>query len=147
MRFLSEKEITASIAMFNYYMPSINIDNNNTKKLVQKIGVNGKDKELLDILNLFGQNIQEIDTSDYSYIHLNTKLQFSELSRGEKLFLVSYAAMIANKDIYIQYDIMQLTKTSLRKYYKLFKDCENINIIYDTESTHNYLKHAMQGVI
>lgn len=147
MNFICEKEITASVAMFNHYMPRIDIDNNNTKKLVQKIGVNGKDGELLKALNVLKQNIQQIDTTDYSYIHMNTKLQFSELSRGEKVFLVSYAAMIAKENIYLQYDMMQLTKTSLRKYYELFGKCKHINIVYDTDSTHNYLKYAMQGEI
>ncbi len=147
MKFVCEKEITASVVLFSHYMPRIDIDDNSTKKLVQKIGDNGKDEELIKVLNVLGQDIQQINTMDYSYVHMNTKLQFSELSRGEKVFLVSYAAMVANEDIYLQYDMMQLTKTSLRKYYELFENCEYINIIYDTTSTHNYLKYAMQGVI
>ena len=145
MKFISASEITAKISASEMYMPKIEIDKRSTKRLIQQIGILGLDNSLLDVLNCLGQNLESINTSEYSYINLGEKLQFSDLSRGEQVFLVSFASKVTNTIIYIQYDIMQLTKTSLRKYYKEFKDCNSINIIYSTQSELNYLKQAMRG--
>ena len=147
LNFIAESNVTAKISASDYYMSEINIDKSSTKKLVQQIGNKGLDKELLQVMNCLGQNIEDIKTLEYSYFHLGEKLQFSELSRGEKVFLVSYASKILGEIIYLQYDILQLTKTSLRKYYKEFKDCNSINIIYSTEIELNYLNMAMRGDI
>mgnify|MGYP003307881944 CR=1 FL=1 len=123
------------------------INKNSTRKLIERIGILGLDREALIVLNSLEQNIEILDTLDYSYVHLGEKLQFSELSRGEQVFLVSYAAKVSNILIFLQYDMLQLTKTSLRKYYREFVDCECINIIYSTQSEYNYLTMAMQGEI
>lgn len=145
MKFISASEITAKISVSEMYMPKIEIDKRSTKRLIQQIGILGLDNSLLNVLNCLGQNLESIKTSEYSYINLGEKLQFSDLSRGEQVFLVSFASKVTNTIIYIQHDIMQLTKTSLRKYYKEFKDCNSINIIYSTQSELNYLKQAMRG--
>lgn len=145
MNFIAECNVTAKISASDYYMSEINIDKSSTKRLVQQIGHKGLDTELMQVMNCLGQNIENIKTLEYSYSHLGEKLQFSELSRGEKVFLVSYASKISREIIYLQYDMLQLTKTSLRKYYKEFKDCDSINIIYSTETELNYLDMAMRG--
>lgn len=147
MNWICEKEITALEAANENFMPKIEINKNSTRKLIEEIGIRGYDGEALNVLNLLGQNIEKINTLDYSYTHLGKKLQFSELSRGEQVFLISYAAKISNISIFLQYDMMQLTKTSLRKYYKEFDKCTCINIIYSTQSEYNYLRLAMQGEI
>jgi hypothetical protein len=147
MNFINEKEITSFEASSNNYMPIIDIDKTYTKKLVQTIGHNHLDDKLLADINILGQNITKISTLDYSYTHLGTELQFSELSRVERAFLVSFAAKYTGENIYLKYDILQLTKTNLRKYYDMFKDCNNINIIYDEEEKKAYLECAMQGKI
>ena len=147
MKFISVADITAKEASSDNYMTKIDIDKTSTKKLVKMIASKGKDDELLSVLNVLGQDIEKIDTASYSYIHLGNDLSFSDLSRGEQVFLVSYAAKIVKEPIYLQYDIMQLTKTALRKYYDIFKDCDNIYIIYAAESELDYLTYAMQGRI
>lgn len=147
MRFIPESNITAKEVSNENFMPKIDIDKNSTHKLIQNISDLRLDNAALKLLNCLGQNIESINTKEYSYFHLKQKLQFSELSRGEQVFLVSYAAKVSNEQIYLQYDILQLTKSSLRKYYKEFKDCDNINIIYSTLGEYNYLTMAMQGEI
>lgn len=147
MDFISEKEITANIAMQDGYMPQIDIDRQATKKLVQKIGEKGLDDSALNALNVLGQHITRLDTSDYSYEHLGNRLQFSELSRGEKVFLVSLASKYTGMDLYLQHDILQLTKTNLRQYYQMFRECDFIHIIYGGEEIKNYLECAMRGEI
>lgn len=147
LNFINEKILTSELASSDNYMPVINIDKTQTKKLVQLIGKYDMDAQLLKDINVLGQNISSINTKEYSYEHLGEKLQFSDLSRGEKIFLVSLASKYANMPIYLQYDILQLTKTSLRKYYELFRDCNCVNIIYKSEDMLNYLQSIMQGEI
>lgn len=147
MNFVDERVITSADASSDNYMPVINIDKTQTKRLVQLIGKCNMDKQLLTDINILGQNISSIDTKDYSYEHLGEKLQFSDLSRGEKVFLVSLASKYTNTPIYLQYDVLQLTKTSMRKYHKLFNECNCINIIYSSEDILNYLQSVMQGEI
>lgn len=147
MKFIKRENITALESSCEHYMSKIDIDKNSTRKLVKSIATNGKDKELLDTLNTLEQNIESIDSKAYSYCHLGNELSFSELSRGEKVFLVSFASKVTGQDIYLQHDMMQLTKTALRKYYTLFKDCDNIHIVYESESDYDYLVFAMQGRI
>lgn len=145
MNFISLENITSCIAMSDYYMPVIDIDSTQTKKLIQSINKQHQDNQLLTDINILNQGIESIDILNYNYKQHDEQLQFSELSRGEKVFLVSLASKYTDTPIYLQYDILQLTKTSLRKYYSLFKDCSNINIIYDVEDTLNYLEVVMQG--
>jgi hypothetical protein len=147
MKFINEGEITSFEASSNNYMPIIDLDTTDTKRLVQTIGHNHLDDKLLTDINILEQNITRINTLDYSYTHLGTELQFSELSRGERVFLVSFAAKYTGESIYLQHDILQLTKTNLRRYYDMFRDCNNINIIYDEEEKKTYLEYAMQGKI
>lgn len=147
MILISKQKLNSRVAMSDYYMPKIDIDKTETKRLVQCIGKENLDNKLLRDLNILEQNIESIDTLAYSYIHYGNKLQFSDLSRGEKVFLVSLASKYIETDIYLQYDILQLTKTSLRKYYSLFRDCNNIHIICETDEVISYLTKVMQGEI
>ena len=45
---------------------------------------------------MLGQNIQELDTLQYSYKHLGETLSFDMLGRGEKVILISYAAKLTS---------------------------------------------------
>lgn len=147
MNIISKQKLTSKVAMSDYYMPKIDIDKTETKRLVQRIGKENLDSKLLRDINILGQNIESIDTLSYSYVHCGNKLQFSDLSRGERVFLVSLASKYTNTDIYLQYDILQLTKTSLRKYYSLFKDCNSISIVCETDEVVSYLTKVMQGEV
>lgn len=147
MKFLQEKDLTASIVGSKYYMDVIEIDKHSTKELVKKIGEANKDAEALSVLNLMGQKLEYIDTLRYEYKHFGKTLAFSELCRGEQVFLVSYAAKISGETLYLYYDMSQLTKTNLRNWYKEFKDCNNIIIIYASTSELNCLKMIMTGEI
>ncbi len=147
MKFISQSNINIQVAASDYYMPQINIDKHETKQLVQSM-LNKVDEDIiLQEINVLKQNITSIDISDYSYTHLGKRLQFSELSRGEKVFLVSLAAKYTGEIIYLQHDILQLTKTNLRKYYAMFNECNNINIICHSEEEIAYLQNVMRGVI
>lgn len=147
MRFLSVADLTASISSSDYFMTKIDIDKRNTKKLIQKIAEKGLDGEALTVLNTLGQNIEYVDTKSYTYKHLGEELAFSDLSRGEQVFLISYAAKISGETLYLQHEMKQLTKTALRKYFKEFRDCNNIIIIYASETELNYYTYVMNGRI
>ena len=147
MIFIDVRDITSEVTCSDNYMPVIDVDKTQTKRLIQSIGRYDMDNQLLTDINVLGQNIKSINTAEYSYEHFGTKLQFSDLSRGERVFLVSLASKYTNTPIYLQYDILQLTKTSMRKYYNLFKDCNIIAIIYDSEDILHYFKKIMTGDI
>lgn len=147
MNFISEEDMNTIDLVDEYYMQKIDINKDSTRRLIEKIGRMGLDDKALEVLNSLGQNIESINTWNYSYKHLGKDIQMSELCRGEQVFLVSYAAKVTGIKIFLQYDMMQLTKTSLRKYYQIFKDCDNINIVYLTQEDRDYLSMAMQGEI
>lgn len=147
MNLIEEAQISAYESSDPYFMPEIEINKNSTRRLIEKIGKLGLDDELLKVVNCLGQNIESIDTVNYSYVHLGQNLQFGELSRGEQVFTVSFASMVSHTPIYLRFDILQLTKTALRKYYEIFKECDCINIICESQPVCNYLMMAMRGEI
>ena len=145
MNFIQSSDIHLKQAVLDGYMPSIDTSKQSTRRFIQEIGKIGMDRQLLKDINILGQNITVIDTKNYSYVHLGENLSISALSRGEKVFLVSLAAKYTGKPLYLQHDITQLTGTSMRKYYNLFKDCNNINIICDYEDRTICIMKTMRG--
>lgn len=145
MNFIQSSDIHLKQAVLDGYMPSIDTSKQSTRRFIQEIGKIGMDGQLLKDINILGQNITAIDTKNYSYVHLGENLSISALSRGEKVFLVSLAAKYTGQPLYLQYDILQLTDTSLRKYYTLFKGCDNINIICESDNKKVCLDKIMKG--
>lgn len=145
MNFISSSDIHLKQAVLDGYMPTIDINKQSTRRFIQEIGKLGMDEQLLKDINILGQNITAIDTKNYSYVHLGENLSISALSRGERIFLVSLAAKYTGKPLYLQHDITQLTGASMRKYYSLFKDCDNINIICDSEDRTTCIIKTMKG--
>lgn len=131
----------------DYYMPEIDIDKTNTKRLIRNISALNMDKEAEDVVNKLGGNIENLNTKNYTYEHFNEELGLDSLSRGEALMLVSYAAVISNEQIILKYDIRQLTKTSKRIYYNQFKNNDNIIILVDNEQQAEALEMVMKGEI
>lgn len=147
MKFLNRLDITTEVISSDFYMKNIDLYRMSIKNMIKEIGKQGKDDECLKCLNILGQEIESIDTLNYEYKHLGKTLSFDCLSRGERVLLVSYASKITNTPIILYNDIMQLTKTTLRSFYNLFGNCDNITIVYKNDSELNYLELAMQGEI
>lgn len=147
MKFINEESISTLDLVSDYYMQKVDINKTDVRNMISAINTLGLDNKVLEILKGLNQNIECINTADYHYKSLGIELQLGDLSRAEKVFLVSYAAKVTGIKIFLQYDMMQLTKTSLRKYYQIFKDCDNINIVYLTQEDRDYLSMAMQGEI
>ena len=150
MRILTAKQLEDEDRNYmysEYFMPEIDINKTNAKKLIKNISALNKDKEAEDIINKFGENIENLNTKNYTYKHFNEELGLDSLSRGETLMLVSYAAVISNEQIILKYDIKQLTKTSKRIYYNEFKDDNNIIILVDNEQQAEALEMIMRGEI
>lgn len=145
MKFINEKSISTLDLVSDYCMQKVDINKTGVRNMISVINTFGLDNKVLEVLKELNPNIECINTADYHYKSLGTELQLGDLSRAEKVFLVSYAAKVTGIKIFLQYDMMQLTKTSLRKYYQIFKDCDNINIVYLTQEDRDYLSMAMQG--
>lgn len=150
MRILTTKQLEAEDGNYmysEYFMPEIDVNKTNVKKLIKNISALNKDKEAEDVVNKLGGNIENLKTSSYSYTHFNEELGIDSLSRGEALMLVSYAAVVSGEQIILKYDIKQLTKTSKRIYYNQFKDSNNIIILVDNEQQVEALGMIMRGEI
>lgn len=150
MRVVTQAELEVDNA--NYiniptYFSVIDLYKYEQRKLVKKIGELKKDKEAEIVLNMLGQNIQELDTLQYSYKHLGETLSFDMLGRGEKVILISYAAKLTGTTIYLKNDIKELTKTTKRLYYNEFKDSDNINIIVENDLGKQVLIKEFKGEI
>lgn len=150
MRILTTKQLEDEDRNYmysEYFIPEIDINKTNTKKLIKNISALNKDKEAEDIVNKLGGNIENLNTKNYTYEHFNEELGLDSLSRGEALMLVSYAAVVSGEQIILKYDIKQLTKTSKRIYYNQFKNNNNIIIIVDNEQQAEALEMVMRGEI
>lgn len=145
MKFINEESISTVDLVSDYYMQKVDINKTGIRNMINVINTLGLDNKALELLKELNPNIECINTVDYHYKSLGTELQLGDLSRAEKVFLASYAAKVTGIKIFLQYGMMQLTKTSLRKYYQIFKDCNNINIVYLTQEDRDYLSMAMQG--
>ena len=150
MRILTTKQLETEDRNYmysEYFMPEIDANKTNTRKLIKNISALNKDKEAEDAINKLGGNIENLNTKNYTYEHFNEELGLDSLSRGEALMLVSYAAVVSGEQIILKYDIKQLTKTSKRIYYNQFKDNNNIIILVDNEQQAEALEMIMKGEI
>lgn len=132
MKIFTQAEINKEYPNFvnyKYYFPTIDTFKPNAMDLIDKLSALNKDKEVEATLNILNQNLQDFNTSQKTYTHLGRHLTFYSLGRAEKVLLMSCAAKLTNTPIYLKNDIKSLTRTTLRKYYKQFKDCEYINLI------------------
>lgn len=138
MKIFTQAEINKeypNFVSYKYYFPTIDTFKPNEIDLINKLSALNKDKEVEDVLNILNQNLQDLNTSQKTYTHLGRHLTFYSLGRAEKVLLMSCAAKLTNTPIYLKNDIKSLTKTTLRKYYKQFKDCDYINLIVENNDS------------
>lgn len=91
-------------------------------------------QELLELLNsVNNQGIEDINVSTYSYYRKGKWLGFADLCTAERVFLVSYFADLTKRHIYINGDISLLTRKTLCKFLRYFKDSEYITVVYNFE--------------
>ena len=116
-----------------FYFRKINFTDNKFVKLIDGITDEHKEK-ILDTLNTINnQNIQDIFFEKYQYMHRDNILGFSKFSKAERVFLVACLAEIKKQEVWVHTDITQLTRTTLKKFIRLFKDSPYVNIVYDSE--------------
>lgn len=104
-------------------------------------GMGGKyDSELCEVLNsINNQGIEMIDTIRMYYKKDGEILSFDRLCKAERVFLIAFAAYKQNKTIWLMSDMTQLTDTTLKLFFKLFRD-SNVNIIVQFDSDENYCR-------
>ncbi len=89
--------------------------------------------EVVSLLNeINDQNIQSMNLEKMEYIHRDQKLGFDKLSRAEGVFLIAYIADKKKKNIYLHTDITQLTKKTLKLFFKKFYNSQYVNVVYDS---------------
>lgn len=142
MKMLCVKDIPKDISSSNQFFTSIEMISDKTRDITDSL-VGYNEQKILDVLNsINNQNIQSIDMYAGRYKHRDTVLSFNKLSTAEKVFLVTLAADIGKKEIYIYKDIKSLTKTTLRLFIKLFHNSEYVNIVYELPN-HRYYYEAL----
>lgn len=100
--------------------------------------------ELLNSIN--NQGITSIDINNYTYCVGGKKFRFSNLSTSELLFLLAYAADKAKEKVYFCSIILQLTRTTLKKFINRFHNSTYVNILYK-DSNNVILEGYVKGEI
>lgn len=122
-----------ALLFHKYYFRKIDFANSNIGNLLRytKRDDYGLIKQNLNIIN--NQEIQDIDIGRGEYRHRNNWLYFSSLSKAERVFLIATVADLQQVKIWLHTDMTQLTKTTTKKFLKLFKNSPYINIVIDSE--------------
>lgn len=130
----------------DHLIRSINIRDNSVGRLLDAASENYDKEELLGVLNsINNQGISDIDMNSYSYWHRGEKLKFSDFSTAEKVFLVAYAACRTKTRVYLCKDIRQLTRTTMRTFFKLFKGSSYVNIAYEDDIEKSFFTAMLRG--
>ena len=122
----------------------INFYSKNAYKIEQLIEKIKDQVELLRTLNMLGQNIEYINTKEKIYKHLGNTVGISQLSRGERILLVSYAADESHTHIALRYDIFQLSDSSKKKFFKRFMGSDYITLIADNMDDYTILNKYLR---
>lgn len=126
------------------YFKRINFADDKVTRLLDGIS-NSHKKQIIETLNkINNQNIQDINFDKYQYTHRDNILGFSKLSKAESVFLVASVADIKKTNVWLHTDITQLTRSTLIKFMKQFKNSPYINIIYDSELSRAFYNSALK---
>lgn len=105
-----------------------------------------KEEDLITLLNkINNQGITSIDTVHMVYTWKEKQLNFKDLSTAERVFLAAKAADIAGRKVYFTHELMQLTRTTFKKFVNEFKDSSFIVLAFDSEINLNFYKHLVGG--
>lgn len=107
-----------------------------------------KEEELVTLLNkINNQGITSIDTAHMVYAWKDKQFNFKDLSTAECVFLAAKAADIAERKVYFTHELMQLTRTTFRKFASEFKDSKFIVLAFDSEISLNSYKRMYGGIV
>lgn len=129
----------------NYYR-WIDFSNNNIGSLLTDELTEHKKRILDNINSINNQNIQDIDFNSFKYKHWDTWISFSELSKAERVFMLSTVADILHVKIWLHTDMTQLTKTTIKKFLRLFSESEYVNIVITSELSRAFYSVMMKEV-
>lgn len=129
MNFIEAEEINITDAMFDGYMPFVEIRRFETKRFIRRICEINMEEQLLKDMQALSPNITAIDVMNYTYKSYGRELDFNYLSGTEIIYLLSYVAKYTHQPLYLEHDVSKLQYTLMTEYYNIFKDCDNINII------------------
>lgn len=126
------------------YFRKINFTDDKVLKLLDDVDDTHKVKIIETLNKINNQDIQDINFDKYQYKHRNNILGFSKLSKAECIFLIASIADIKEINIWLHTDITQLTRSTLIKFMKQFKNSPYINIIYDSELSRAFFDSALK---
>lgn len=135
-----------ALLFHKYYFRKIDFSDSNIGNLLRYAKKEYYDviKENLNRIN--NQNIQDIDIARGEYRHRDNLLYFSSLSKAERVFLIATVADIQQVEIWLHTDMTQLTKSTTKKFLKLFKDSPYINIVVDSELNKAFYRAMIKEV-
>lgn len=104
-------------------------------------------ESFIEIINsINNQGVEAIDCKTFRYVRKGVILGFDKMSRAERLFLVTYCAVVKKQPIYLQDDVRQLTDHTIELYFNFFKKIDvrdYINIICNTDGVRaRYILHG-----
>ncbi len=132
MQIKSWEKYDGKLFLRKIYIRKIDFTLTRVKQLLTDVeGIDSN--EVVSLLNeINDQNIQSMNLEKMEYIHRDQKLGFDKLSRAERVFLIAYIADKKKKNIYLHTDITQLTKKTLKLFFKKFYNSEYVNVVYDS---------------
>ncbi|MBO5387541.1 MAG: hypothetical protein J6A59_05300 [Lachnospiraceae bacterium] len=109
------------------------------------------DRDLLNILKFFNTDIHNLNSKAWTYTVLKDGkkkiLPINRLSNGERLFVLCYMADITKNNIIVCYELSQLAKPSILKFFEMFNNSDYITIVPPTPSMQHLYKSLSKGVI
>ena len=130
---ISELNFSSSVDLYKstHYFRNISVLDNRFGVLLRNLTASDNDKitRLLNKIN--DQHILSFDVASFSYkVESGEVLSFSQLSTGERIFLLCYAANRVGTKIYLN-ALNRLSKSSLLLLFNTFKNSEFINLVVD----------------
>lgn len=144
MKFVLKKEVPESIFFEKGVIKSINFTHPTVYAMIKRLQPEHKVEILQNLNCINNQGITNIDFSSWSYYINDLQLSFDNLCTSERLFLVATAAKLLKKTVYLESDISQLTKTTLKTFLNLFYECEYVNVIYAHPSEPAFYKSILK---
>lgn len=151
MRILSFEELRTEDIKNSYYSEYVDMKSREVYKMLEQVTQSTCDKAV-DILNkINNQGIVSIDKNLLCYDIQDRdgikRLSLASMSTSESLFFIATLANSLNRKVILSKDIYQLTKKTLRTFYNIFRDSENIILVFEDEYDALYYKKNLMEVV
>jgi hypothetical protein len=128
MNVIDFKELPNTLKAANALIDYVDLENRFERNLLKSLS--GHEKFVVDTLNLINnQNIESIDFDKRKYTVDGLAIDIEFLATSKSLFAVALAANLSKSQIYIGFDMDQLTEGTLKLFVELFGKSNYITLV------------------